>query len=318
MLNFVSDVYSIEEKNAIKELKRMSFSSSRSSRTVKRACTEKHSFTNVLTSTGGVASANKLFKQGHSDGAVRKSEAFVASIGGWNAKGLNIIGGGVAMDYSYPSNPDGHGIPMEKDGDDAETGLPKDRLFAPPFPVSYQGPGYLKFLSPFACPGIIGNFDISGDVIMDKTLHVEGNLTVGGTVTAGASTVPFSPAIEDDLGGTLTGVTTTSSFYTTSNPDFLQVCISWTGKTLTSGSDVRLVNMPFTSYSASSFVTVVPDTGISTKNVGASVWARGVVGADYLEFVQTDTTSADPMEPLTGFDFDNAGSLCICGHVYHL
>ena len=296
----------------------MSFSSGRGSRTVKRACTEKHSFTNVLTSTGGVASANQLFKQGHSDGAVRKSEAFVASIGGWNAKGLNIIGGGVAMDYTYPSNPDGHGIPLAKDGDNAETGLPKDRLFAPPFPVSYQGPGYLKFLSPFACPGIIGNFDISGDVIMDKTLHVEGNLTVGGTVTSGASTVPFIPGIEDALGNPLTGVTITSAIYTTSNPDYMQVCISWTGSSLSALEQVRLVNMPFTSYLDSSFVSVIPDTGVSTKNVGASVWAHGVVGADYLEFVQSDTTSADPMEPLVGFDFDTTGSICITGHVYKL
>ena len=280
----------------------MSFVSNARTRKTKRACTHHTTFKSVLSSTGAAPIDDTRFNRGPQS-AVRNQTAETTTIGSHNSRGLTIIGDAMTDSFQYAPNPYNNPV-GDFDvsvGDDHSLPRPK----RPNFPITYSGPGHLAFQSGFSVPYIEGNTEIKGDLI------VHGSLVV--TNVLGPGTAPFTPVIEDELGGTLTGVTVVSSYKLIDFGDYFECCITWTGSNLVSGSDVRLTGFPLTNYSNLSFGTVHVDYGIVPFGIGAQIECRATTGDDYLSFFEADLTTNAPNVNLIGETFASAGKVCVRG-----
>lgn len=286
----------------------MSFVTNNNTRRTKRA--RVHGTTAHQTKTGGFDHSVKSLETFPSiKTSHNKSNLVVTSIGSFNSKGLQIIGGAAGQDFSSPTNPDDKTIPGAIGGAvDLEDG-PANRVADPAFPISFSGPGYMKFQSEVAIPTIRGDVHILGD------LHVHGSVTSTGPTAFGILEGGlFIPVITDALGNELDGVTAVSSYVTETTLHYLSVRISWTGKTLIDDTEpMRLTGLPFTTYTDEINLPLSPREGVTTINVGANLYARAVGGNDWLDFIEYSSTSGATATDVLGSQFASSGSLVIAG-----
>lgn len=288
----------------------MSFVSNKRTRRTERACTHGTSFKSVLATTGSAPIDDTRFNRGTTS-AVRNQTAETTSIGSHNSRGLVIHGGSVADSFQYPTDADGN-VPPGFHRVDGQSTAPFNGTNHPKFPITYSGPGHLDFQSGFSVPYIIGSTEIKGDLLVHGSLRV--------TNTFGPSTAMFLPVIKDALGNELDGAVVTGSSYKLIDfGDYFECCISWTGTSLIDLDEAMyLTGFPATYYSNLSFGTVHPDRGLYTINTGATIACKAINGSSSLEFVESDTTSADPRLNVHGEQFDDGpGSMCIRGLLAH-
>lgn len=121
-------------------------------------------------------------------------------LGSHTSKGLTIMGSSMMHDPYYGKNPDERvDVPMGTSGTlgGVQNGEPNNNLAKPIFPITYNGPGHMKFMNMIELPHIRGDSDFKGK------LNIHGGLTVNG-VTLPVDTTPTEPfvnlRIEDSLG----------------------------------------------------------------------------------------------------------------------
>lgn len=238
------------------------------------------------------------------------------SIGSTNSKGLLIIGGAASSDTNNPKNPDDREIPLGESGE-SSVGKTPDTLAYPPHPITFSGPGYLKFQNEIGVPSIRGD------------VQVNGNLLVFGSVTSekgelGADPPPppviaFSPVIEDSTGATLDGVTVVASYETNAaeSTDYFDIRISWTGKTSISDiNTMRVVGFPYIDYLADTTVFVTSPTGVFSSELGGYIVMTVRGGGDNGFDLKTHSMmQGGAPQSILGENFLDSGSLIVSGHL---
>jgi len=229
-------------------------------------------------------------------------------IGSHNSKGLVIVGGSAGRDLNQPFNPDERDIPL---GESTLNGDLADTLANPPFPVSFLGPGYLKFQNEISVPSIKGDVTINGNLLVTGSVTAE---TLAGL--SGPEAVElFDPVVEDSAGNEFDGVTVRGTYEANvaGDTDHYTVTFSWTGKTnISAVNAIRITGFPFTDYVASQ-VDTFESSGVFTTQIGAShiVTLRGT-GVNGVDLKAHDTTSGTRSDVL-GFNFLTSGSMYISG-----
>lgn len=276
----------------------MSFVSNSGTRRVKRSCTHG---TRFRSKEGGFSSSNvndTRFDSGINS-AARKKNSTMTNIGSSSSRGLTIIGGGEIIDYNVPLNPDNLDVPLGHQV--SGNGLPESRLVNPPHPISFLGPGYLSFVNGFAVPYIIGSTEIKGNLIVSGTISAKNSFS--------SPENTFAPVITDGIGGTLTVASTQAFYKTTDFLDYFEMCVTWTDHSLAPNEPIRIEGLPLSTYSPYGFSPMVPDYGVYTINVGASIYGNVGAGTDYLVLTESDTTSTLLRQPVLGQQFEDAGAL---------
>lgn len=245
----------------------------------------------------------------------RKPQLVETSIGSHNSKGLVIIGGSAGQDRNQPSNPDSRNIPGGSSGIGG-VGVTSDTIAYPPYPVSFIGPGYLKFQDEIGVPSIRGNVEINGSLIVMGSITNE-NGTVG---AAEPEIVAFSPVIEDSAGALLDGVTAVGLYENKSDEiegDYFELRISWTGKTLITGSNtMRIVGFPFTDYLTDTIIVVPSPEGVISSEIGGYTVMTVRGGGDNGFHLKTHSpTRGGNPDSLVGTNFLDTGSLFVSGHL---
>lgn len=279
----------------------MSFHSNSSTRRTKRACVNGIRRTQLLGSTGFPAKEDFGITPG-SLKSTRTSAARHTIIGHHESKGITILGGVASLDHHFPLNPDGRDIPMGTSGQDGgvRDGFPNSTVAKPPFPIVYNGPGFLKFENAVAIATLLGDTTIRGD------------LKVDGTLTTVPPTVTFAPVLEDDSGNEPTGVTTSANYRIYDGMDYFELEISWTGKGSITTGDLLLTGFPST-YSSKSEVQLVAEEGLFTARIGNTFTLRPTSSG--LELMEINVTSGLKSDPVIGTQLHTAGTIRAAGWI---
>lgn len=105
----------------------------------------------------------------------RKPLLVETTIGSHNSKGLVIVGGSVGQDFNQPNNPDERDIPLGTSSVGG-VGVTGDTLANPPYPITFIGPGYMKFQNEVSIPSIRGDVQLNGNLKVIGTLESESNI----------------------------------------------------------------------------------------------------------------------------------------------
>jgi len=246
----------------------------------------------------------------------KKPELCETSIGSYNSKGLVILGGAAGQDRNQPSNPDSRDIPGST-STAGGAGVTNDRIANPPYPVSFLGPGYLNFENEIGVPSIRGNVNLNGNLVVFGSITNEHG-TVGLPVET-APVITFNPVVEDSAGALLDGVTAVGTYEsnTAGTMDFFDIRVSWTGKTLITGSNtMRIVGFPYTDYLTDSVVVVPSPVGVISSEVGGYtvMVVRGGGDNGFHLKTHSPTRGGNP-DSLLGSNFSDTGSLFVSGHL---
>lgn len=224
-----------------------------------------------------------------------------ASIGDDGATGLVIHG---THDFS----------PMEgTNPDSADPPISGDTLANPDFPISYNGRGTLKFVSPIRITTIDGPLNVNGEVYSHSGLLGSGGGGGGGsdhatwTVTVGA-TGAGANLVENS------GLTDTS--YHISNDNVSILChFTWSGKgSVLDGDTIFIKGIPHTIATQLHRMPVVA-TGIFPTALSSTFHLIGASGSDEFQLSSVDTgTGVETV--ITGAELDTTGSICF-SFVYH-
>ena len=220
-----------------------------------------------------------------------------------------------ALDFNHGQNPDQRTVPLALHGDSGGLvdGEQNWNLGYPPFPISFDGPGYLEFQSPVSLPSILGPVHLKGNTVINGNVQITGSLTVdSGTLPED----PFVPVIQDALGNELTGVVTQSLYISDTTKDYFEVLIAWTSfGDLDPTEDIRLTGFPLTNYSVTSAPEMTGQGGIATTAIGGKFTTLCTPGQSYLVLEEVDQSAGTAPTPLLGANFFSAGEIRIHGHV---
>jgi len=292
----------------------MSFVTNNNSRRTKRARVQNSiPDRNEVRAQGTSGTSFAVTTARHLKGA-RDTTITETTIGSHSSKGLVINGGMAGKDFNHPYNPDQLDVPLAINGQQAD-GDPAFELGHPAYPISFSGPGYLKFVGPTALPSILGPVHITGDVTVSGALTHTGSSPVGGSSSTELEEVIFNPSIQDSVGNGLTGGSASGSYYTLDAIHYFQAIISWTGKgSINNSSPMRLYGMPFTTYTVGSAVDVHIKQGVVALNVGGGIHARyTTTGNTWLDLVEYSTTSGADAQNVVGAEFESVGQLVVTG-----
>ena len=275
-----------------------SFSTNRATRRSKRAKTNLSTFQNVLSNGGPSESDGFALNHGISS-SLRKPQKRYTVLGDQDSKGLTIIGGGTGRDWSDPSNPDEKTIALSRNGEDAN-GDPEDRLYEAVYPIGYQGPGHMRFVSPVAIPTLRGDTEVKG------TLTAE---TLAGPLASTYTPLP-TVQIEDTSGNAFTSIAVAGGYTNIGGYAFISVNLGW----LTIGSatgEIVVTGLPAADLTFPVRLPVKNISGISSTHVGGELYIENTLGG--FELFETDPNSTEPGTPLEQTNFDAVGEIHIHG-----
>lgn len=293
----------------------MSFVTNNNTRRTKRARTHGTAVDTTSTVVGG----NSLSHFAHNpsiSSTARKPTLVDTVIGSHGSKGLTIMGGSANSDFHHGTNIDGRAVALGTSGEDdgLDDGYPNSNLAHPPYPISYQGPGYMKFMNPISIPTVIHPMHVKDDSVFGGNVTIRGSLTVEAETTPAG---PFLPVIQDALGNELTGVTVNSVYISETTVDYYEVVISWTGfANLDPAEEIRLTGFPLSNYSALSASDVTGHGGISTTAVGGKFHVLATPGESYVILEEADQTAGTAPTAVIGANFFGAGEIQIIGHMH--
>jgi hypothetical protein len=289
----------------------MSFTTNNNTRRTKRART--HGI--AADTSGAVAGSSGLSQFAHNpsiSSTARKPTLVETVIGSHSSKGLTIMGGSANDDFHHGTNPDGRSIALGTSGEDdgLTDGFPNSNLAHPPFPISYQGNGYMRFMNPISIPTIIHPVHIKGDTTFG------GDVTIAGSLFVVSPPITFVPVIQDALGNELTGATSDSVYLSDSGVDYFELTITWTGVgSLDPAEEMRLTGLPLTNYSATSEPDMTGHGGVATTAIGGQFHTLIVPGQSYIVLQEVDQSAGTASTALLGANFYAAGEIRIRGHL---
>lgn len=291
-----------------------SFVTNSNTRAAKRAKTSGFTHTQQVNSAPVPISEELTHNFGISK-STRESQASYSYIGTHASKGLVILGGNPRLDYNRGTNPDGLDVPI------APTNS-LDSMHEPAFPISYNGVGHLKFLSPIEIPGILGlvsmpqgingALTVSTDLTVGNHIHTSGDLHVTGTITSDNPIVagltaptPTTVSLEDLSANVVDGLTQTVTYIPHVDFHLFTLEVSWTGLGSASGAMI-ITGWPYSDYIDCDYpISMV--AGIFSTVLGSQFVLR--TSPEGLRLYETFPSSGATATPVTEAQMLAAGTI---------
>lgn len=236
-----------------------------------------------------------ILKQPHGPNRNSGKKRKVASVGNDDAIGLVIVGK--------------HGIDTFE-GTDPDSAVPPisgSTLQNPDFPISYNGRGTMKFISPIRITTIDGPLNVNGEVYSSSGLL--------GPAAAAADVTSWELGMT--MGATGAGANLTidgTSTYCTSivlvDNVTLHVHIVWTGKgSVANGDSIFIKGLPYTNE-AQTQIAVAASTGITPTQLGSYFYVKNASSPADTELQLFSSDSGTGLEvPITGLQLGTSGSI---------
>lgn len=266
----------------------MSFVTNAATRRGKKARTHGNSYQNILSSTGP-AGIESVSRANGISGSARPPRRLQAVIGDHDSVGLTIQGGSAALEYTYPENPDDRDVPGGTSGQAPDRGQrdPATRVQDPAFPITFTGPGHLKFVQPLELPSVRGS------------LHVDGAVSWGDASSFDGSSINLA----DSNGNTFTRGTGPEITTAKIGPlVYISGEIWWTDKGTATGN-MFIEGIPYST--AFAIGSVHPIVGVSPTVIGEMFHARGI-GKEW-SLLEAQSASSDDAIPVTADHFQDIG-----------
>jgi len=244
------------------------------------------------------------------------------TIGSGNSKGLSIVGGLRNPDRQRGVNPDGRNdIILAKTGEDggAVDGFPNEFAAEPIYPISFSGPGYMRFDTPIGIPSVRGDSTIAGRMRIDKDLTVQGDIALGGdlkTLDGTSISVPipksFTPVLQDASGNQAT-MTAQDGFYTLRD-DLAEIsfAVTWTSKGSMSGN-IRIAGFPEVAKDQGGILSNRFTQGMIVNSIGNELRSVIMAGNGYFEFLEMNSVTGEEPTFVTDTQLADSGTLFFVG-----
>jgi len=215
----------------------------------------------------------------------------VVSIGDDDSIGL-VIHGKHGFDNFEGTDPDGATPPV--------SGY---TLQNPDFPVSYNGRGTLKFISPIRITTVDGPLNVNGEVYSNSGLLAPA--VVNTPVQAWASTIEIGAT---GAGAEFTLGTSYATYFQFEDNITLHVHAVWTDKgSVGNGDTIFIKGLPFTNE-AQIVTSVAASTNITPTEIGSSFIVRGSVSSTELQlFSFSSNTGLETT--VTGAEVGSTGTI---------
>lgn len=273
----------------------MSFTTGRAQRRGTQSATVGVNYRNVSGSTTSYPSSD-LIKQPKGPLRATGKKRKVASVGNDNASGLVILGRH-DFDSFEGTDPDNAVPPLEG-----------DTLRNPDFPISYNGRGTLKFVSPIRITTIDGPLNVNGEVYSSSGLL--GPAFGGGLVTV---TAPWESGMTMGATGaganlTIDGPNTYCTANTAADNVNLHVHITWTSKgAVLDGDEIFIKGLPYNNE-AQPQVGFAHCTNVFPTQLGSYFFIRNTPSDTQIQLFSCDAGTGIEV-PVTGVQLNSSGTI---------
>ena len=224
------------------------------------------------------------------------------SIGEDGATGL-VIHGSHDIDPMEGQNPDGTTPPISGAS-----------LYDPDFPVSYNGRGKLKFVSPIRIASIEGPVNTTGSIYAGGDVYANGN-----PLTPLTDIQSWDVQIGDTGAGanfTKDIINSTSTYMQVQDHISLQVHYVWSDKSTVGDNDIIYIkNLPFV-LENQVHKQVIHIEGVTPIQLGSYFLIEGAAGASELKLQTAAGLGFGANDDITGGLCESAGSMTFSFH-YH-
>lgn len=274
-------------------VKTMSFTTGRAQRRGTKSAAQGTSFNHVSQTPYPEAD---LIRQPAGQFRATTKRRRISSIGEDGATGL-VIHGSHDIDPMEGTDPDGATPPISG-----------DTLANPDFPVSYNGRGTLKFVSPIRIASIDGPLNVNGEVYSSSGLLGSAVDVALWTVTVGGTGAGIDFTVD--------AANTWATYAIAADHVTIHLHYTWTSKNgLTDGTAIFIKGLPL-ALETQVHKVVIHTTGIIATQLGSYFIADGAVDATELQIKSADSATGVETN-VTGLQTDDTGGTISCVLSYH-